>query len=243
MVPLEYIISLSGGKDSTAMLLMLLEKDYPVDEILFVDTGMEFQEMYDHIEKLEEYIKRPITKLTPNKSFTELLISYGVPTQKVRWCTKELKIRTIDKYLRGRKHRIYMGFALGEEKRKARFPEDRYLFPLIDDFKVNEKECLQYCFDLGFDWGGLYNKMHRLSCWCCPLQSIADYKILWKYYPEKWQQIKEWEKELGQTWLLKQSTATLECRYELEEELGFPISKFKVHQSMLKNRLKEKGLL
>ena len=79
--------------------------------------------------------------------------------------------------------------------------------------------------------------MDRLSCWCCPLQKISDFKVIWEDYPEFWQKLKSWEKELGQSWLLKQSTDTLEVRYELEKELGFPISKFKVHQDMLKKRI------
>ena len=52
----KHIVSLSGGKDSTAMLLRLLEENYPVDLILYCDTGLEFPEMYDHLRRLEEYI-------------------------------------------------------------------------------------------------------------------------------------------------------------------------------------------
>ena len=55
----KYIVALSGGKDSTAMLLRLLEESRPVDLILFCDTGLEFPQMYDHIRQLEEYIQRP----------------------------------------------------------------------------------------------------------------------------------------------------------------------------------------
>jgi 3'-phosphoadenosine 5'-phosphosulfate sulfotransferase (PAPS reductase)/FAD synthetase len=40
-----YVVSLSGGKDSTAMLLRLLEEGRPVDLILFCDTGLEFEAM------------------------------------------------------------------------------------------------------------------------------------------------------------------------------------------------------
>ena len=53
---LEHIISFSGGKDSTAMLLMMLERKMPIDEIIFCDTGKEFPQMYDHIEKVQKYI-------------------------------------------------------------------------------------------------------------------------------------------------------------------------------------------
>ena len=52
----KYIVSLSGGKDSTAMLLRLIEEGYPIDLILFCDTGLEFPQMYDHIEKVQKYI-------------------------------------------------------------------------------------------------------------------------------------------------------------------------------------------
>lgn len=53
---MEHIISFSGGKDSTAMLLMMLENNMPIDEIIFCDTGKEFPQMYDHIEKVQKYI-------------------------------------------------------------------------------------------------------------------------------------------------------------------------------------------
>ena len=41
---MKHIVSFSGGKDSTAMLLMMLEKGMKVDYIVFVDTGKEFSQ-------------------------------------------------------------------------------------------------------------------------------------------------------------------------------------------------------
>lgn len=37
-----HVVSFSGGKDSTAMLLWMLELGMTVDEIIFCDTGVEF---------------------------------------------------------------------------------------------------------------------------------------------------------------------------------------------------------
>lgn len=50
---MKHIVQFSGGKDSTAMLLM---RDY----ILFCDVGKEFPQMYEHIKKVNVYttIKR-----------------------------------------------------------------------------------------------------------------------------------------------------------------------------------------
>ena len=45
----HHIASVSFGKDSLAMLLMLIEKQYPLDEVMFYDTGMEFNAIYNLI--------------------------------------------------------------------------------------------------------------------------------------------------------------------------------------------------
>ena len=44
-----HAVSLSGGKDSTAMLLLMIERGMPIDVVLTADTGMEFPEMYEHM--------------------------------------------------------------------------------------------------------------------------------------------------------------------------------------------------
>lgn len=49
---MNYIANCSFGKDSLAMVLMLLEKKMPLTEIIFYDTGMEFQAIYHNRDKL-----------------------------------------------------------------------------------------------------------------------------------------------------------------------------------------------
>lgn len=73
---MKHIVQFSGGKDSTAMLLMMLERGMPVDEIIFCDTGKEFPDMYKHIQKVEQYIGRPITRLKADKSFDYYFSDY-----------------------------------------------------------------------------------------------------------------------------------------------------------------------
>ena len=43
---MKHIASVSFGKDSLAMLLMLIERNEPLDEVVFYDTGMELDENY-----------------------------------------------------------------------------------------------------------------------------------------------------------------------------------------------------
>ena len=134
--PIKHVVSLSGGKDSTAMLLRMLEEGMPIDIILFCDTGLEFEGMYHHIEKLEKYIGRPITRLKSNYDFEYLLLehmpkrrnpelfgrkgySWGGPRN--RWCTAMLKTRIIDRFLRdlAKEYTLvqYIGIAADEPER------------------------------------------------------------------------------------------------------------------------------
>ena len=55
---IKHIVSFSGGKDSTAMLLKMIENNMLIDDIIFLDTTVEFPEMYEHISKVEKYIGR-----------------------------------------------------------------------------------------------------------------------------------------------------------------------------------------
>ncbi len=67
-----HVCSFSGGKDSTAMLLRMLEARMKVDVILFCDTGLEFPQLYEHIRKVERNIGREIAIVKPDEDFEYL---------------------------------------------------------------------------------------------------------------------------------------------------------------------------
>lgn len=206
---MKHIVSFSGGKDSTAMLLIMLEEGYNIDEIIYCDTGKDFPEMYEHIDKVEKYIGRKITRLKAEKSFDYYMFEhekkrgknkgkkgYGWATMRCRWCTTILKNNVIDKYLKKYEEEgyiEYIGIAYDEQKR---IKDKKY--PLVDR-KMTEKDCLQYCYDRGFDWGGLYEHFDRLSCWCCPLKNMKELKILYTFYPQLWKKLKEMDKKSLET--------------------------------------------
>ena len=91
------------------------EEGWPMDILLFVDTGLEFPQMYEHIDKLEQYLQFPIMRLKPPHTFEYLFYEYAPPRKnpaleglpglswpgpQCRWCTARLKTRIIDRYLR-----------------------------------------------------------------------------------------------------------------------------------------------
>jgi len=249
----KHIVSLSGGKDSTAMLLRMLEEGMPVDIILFCDTGLEFDGMYRHIDKLEKYIGIPITRLKSPQPFEYLFFehmpkrknpeligrkgySWGGPRN--RWCTAMLKTRIIDRYLRelSKEYTLkqYIGIAADEAHRVRDFN-----YPLVD-WGMTEADCLAYCKERGFDWDGLYDIFHRVSCWCCPLQSYDELRKLRRHFPELWERLRYMDKNTWRNFLKNYSVEQLEARFAFEDELteqGLPI-KGKAFFNALKERLK-----
>ena len=77
--PEYHMVSFSGGKDSTAMLLHMMELGMQIDEVLYCDTGMEFPAMERHvkrIKKLVEYAGIKFVTLKNPKSFKYLMLEY-----------------------------------------------------------------------------------------------------------------------------------------------------------------------
>ncbi len=66
----KHVISVSGGKDSTAVLLLALERCPPDSVVpIFCDTGNEHQAVYDYLDYLEQALGVSINRLRAN--FTE----------------------------------------------------------------------------------------------------------------------------------------------------------------------------
>lgn len=107
--PVFNVVSFSGGKDSTAMLLKMIEEDIPIDCILFCDTGLEFPQMYEHIDRVEKETGLSITRVKAEQSFEYMMFEqptkrgadspitirygegmtgHGWAGPRMRWCTK-----------------------------------------------------------------------------------------------------------------------------------------------------------
>lgn len=226
-----YVASLSGGKDSTAMILRLIEEKCPLDLILFCDTGLEFPGMYDHVKKLERNLPVPVVWLKEEKGFEYYFLhhkpkrknpdladksGYSWAGPRNRWCTKALKVQVINQYLKAlqKDYEIvqYIGIAADEPRRIK-----QHCYPLME-WGMTEKDCLEYCYQRGYDWGGLYELFNRVSCWCCPLQGLKELRTLRKHFPELWNQLLDWQSRTWRRFRADFSADELEIRFRLEEE-------------------------
>lgn len=91
------VVSISGGKDSTAAALALREAGVPF-QMVFADTQWEAPETYEHLDHLREKLG-PIDVVGVEGGM-EARIRYraGFPARKQRWCTRELKIEPLRRY-------------------------------------------------------------------------------------------------------------------------------------------------
>ena len=211
---MKYIASVSFGKDSLAMLILIIKNKLPLDEVVFYDTGMEFNAIYNIRDKAKIWLNQlgiKYTELKPTMDFKNKMYNYPHKSRKgdlkrgygwcggvCRWGTGE-KLKTIDNYCK--ESHQYIGIALDEKPRLERLNGTNKSSPLAD-FGYTEKMALELCYNEGFDWNEngieLYSILDRVSCWCCRnknLKELANYKT---YLPNYFSKLIELENIIGE---------------------------------------------
>lgn len=221
---MKYIASCSCGKDSLAMVYRLIEENYPLDEIVFYDTGMEFESIYNNWNTLRKYATDRNIKcvtITPQKPFLYTMFEQPHKCRKTgeikhgyywcggycRWGTSE-KTRALDKYCEQEDVICYIGIAADERTRieKERKPYKR--FPLVE-WNMSEADCLSFCRKRGIRWLerctspleqefniDLYYILDRVSCWCCANKNHWELYNYWRYLPHYWKKLKELQSKI-----------------------------------------------
>ena len=191
---MNHIVSFSGGKDSTAMLHLLIEQGVPVTHVVYFETEWDFPQMAGHLELVQKMTGVSIVRVRYYRHFNEQLAVYGWPKSAGGWCTAR-KHRTCLKYIRGVRgdKTEYIGFSADEVKRtQTKWMTERkwpVKFPLIDA-GMSEADSLAYCKRLGYHWDGLYDVFDRVSCFCCPKGGKAKRRKVRENFPDlelRWQ--------------------------------------------------------
>lgn len=188
------------------MLLRLIEEKKPLDEVVFYDTGMEFECIYKIRDKVLPLLKEnniTYTELRPSQPFMYKMLDKPVKKRdgsivkgyswcggRCRWGTTE-KLKAIESY--SKDNLEYVGIAYDETNRLNKAKKGK-IYPLAD-WKMTEAECLQYCYDRGFNWledgVELYTILDRVSCWCCSNKNLKELKNYYKHLPKYWNKLKD----------------------------------------------------
>ena len=221
----KILVSLSGGKDSTALALLLVERGVEVAEFLFCDTGLEYPEVYAALDRFEEVTGRKITRLrredgkdylyfaahkpvkvkfpTRRDGTPRRTVGYGWSNAMRRFCTRSLKLEVLAKYKREHytpgEYVEAIGIAADEPER-IHADNPQKVYPLAE-WGITEADALAICRARGFFPSPCaYDDCKRVSCFACPLSSLDAIRYLIGKRPELWKRIKEMEREIGEPW-------------------------------------------
>lgn len=212
-----FIASVSWGKDSLAMLHLLVNENFPLDEVVFFDTGMEFDAIYAERNKTLPLLSQhgiKYTELQPKEPFLHKMFIHPVKSRETgeiykfgygwcggscRWGTTE-KTVAIDRYAEQRQAIVYVGIA-SDELRRLQKPKKPYKRYPLAELNMTEDDCLAYCVAHGHTWEQdgvqLYDILDRVSCWCCRNKNQKELRAIHDNLPRYWQQLLALESRLG----------------------------------------------
>jgi 3'-phosphoadenosine 5'-phosphosulfate sulfotransferase (PAPS reductase)/FAD synthetase len=221
---MKYIVSVSGGKDSTALLLYALNNLQvdPEDEIIpvFFDTGWEHDDTYNYINYLEEKLNIKMIRLKSELGgMREVALHKNfMPNRLMKYCTTELKLKPFKKWLyenfvtKGIDFISLVGVRREESKARANYESfiikretfNRKAFfikTLLPIVYWSTEEVFNYIKENGLEPNPLYSKGYkRVGCYPCIYANKAELQMLDGKYLERLRNLEEEvSKKLGKT--------------------------------------------
>ena len=203
--PVKRVLGLSGGRDSAA-LAVYMRQNYPEYNIdyFFTDTGKELPEVYEFLVKLEGFLGQPILRLNPDRDFDFWLKQFNnfLPSPQSRWCTKQLKIRPFERWLRpilGEGATIYSYVAIrsDEEYREGYSSKhDNLIVKLpFKEAGIDKAGVLEILEAAGIGLPKYYAWRTRSGCTFCFFQQKIEWVRLKEQHPQAFEEAKAYEKD------------------------------------------------
>jgi len=197
--PVRHILSLSGGKDSTALAIYMRDR-VPELEYAFCDTEQELPETYEYLKRLEVYLGKPITTLKHDgRGFEELLAARRgfLPSPQVRWCTEYLKIKPFERFVGEDICYNYVGIRADEPHRKGYVstkPNIIAKFPFVED-GLRKDDIVRILEESGLGLPEYYAWRSRSGCYFCFFQQRIEWVGLLENHPDLYEKSMTFEKE------------------------------------------------
>ncbi len=231
--PIRHIVGLSGGKDSAALAIYLRDR-IPNLDYVFSDTDKELPETYTYLKQIEAFLGKKIITLRAERGFDHWLDVYGgyLPSARMRWCTKMLKIRPFEAYVESLGDvdvRMYVGIRADENRGgyKPSKPNIVPVYPFVEaGYKLDDIH--RILDESGVGVPPYYSWRTRSGCFFCFYQRKSEWVGLKENHPDLFERAKKYEKVDGEngkryTW----------SEHESLEELGQPdrVAEIKVRQA------------
>lgn len=212
---MKYIASWSGGKDSTASIILAHEHNEPLDLIIFSEVMFDENisgELPEHIDFIKNkciplfeswgyetkilhseltYMDIFLRKPTRGKRLDSGLIT-GFPMAGRCQINKSIKVLPINQFLKSFHDEFlqYIGIAKDEPERLARL--DKNKISLLARYGYTEQMAFDLCRKYGLLFP-IYDFSLRGGCWFCPNARIGELKHLRDYHPDLWDKLLELE--------------------------------------------------
>ena len=215
----RHILSLSGGKDSTALAVYMMDRN-PDMEYIFCDTGKELPETYEYLNKIEAVLGKKIERLNSEYSFDHWIKVYSgfLPSARMRWCTKELKLKPFERFCGEDLVYSYIGLRADENRQGyiSHKPNIIPVYPFRED-GINKAEVFQILEESGLGLPDYYKWRTRSGCYFCFFQRKAEWIGLKNNHPDLFEKAKTYEKDSTPsgrryTWAPKESLDELAGR-------------------------------
>ncbi|EMJ4127271.1 phosphoadenosine phosphosulfate reductase family protein [Pseudomonas aeruginosa] len=214
----RHILSLSGGKDSAALAIYMRDR-VPEMEYIFSDTGKELPETYDYLQRLENYLGKPLHRLNADLGFDHWYTMYGgmIPSNHRRWCTKMLKLKPFEDHCGNDQVINYVGLRADENRSGyiSHKTNIKAVYPFQQDGLIlRDIEEILRTSGVGMPpytkWGRT-----RSGCFFCFYQQKIEWVRLKETHPDLYEKAKEYEVPFEKTgnfftWSQGESLAELE---------------------------------
>ena len=211
------VINFSGGRTSAYMTKKLIDEGLQNYIVTFQNTGKEVQGTLDFINECDKRWNLNIVWLEYRKPAYFEIVSYesasrngrpynelleqrpsAIPNMQFRYCTMELKIQTLKRYLKSidvKEYTSYNGIRYDEPRRWNKIKDNDFdvELPLVK-WKITKQDVLNFWKEQDFD---LQVNEPYGNCDCCFLKGKGKLAIIAKEKPELF----DW-------WIDKEKTST-----------------------------------
>ncbi|MBU2765459.1 phosphoadenosine phosphosulfate reductase family protein [Acidithiobacillus ferrivorans] len=187
-----YVIPVSGGADSAALAVFLVQR-FPETpwKLVFTDTLHEPPSTYESLDRLESYLGISITRIMPAKGLFALIAGFNgfLPSGQDRYCTRILKTEPFEKWVKSIRHGAeaiwsFVGIRADEERTGliSRLDFIQTVMPFSELGMVRQDIYDILAGSIGIP--GLYRDKTRSGCQTCPFQRKSEVMALARREPQ-----------------------------------------------------------
>lgn len=213
---MKYIASWSGGKDSTASIIIAHENNEPLDSIVFVEVMYDIKrnisgENPEHIKFIREAAKPlfeswgyPVHILRADRDYLSFFNKimenpkkyperkgkkFGFPVYGMCGVKRDLKLKPMNDFYNqfGNELVQYVGICADEINRLESLRKIKNRISILEKYGYTEEMARQKFIEYGL-LSPCYKYSKRGGCWFCPNAKLAEHQEIKRLYPIIWKE-------------------------------------------------------